>query len=241
MNIRFTGIFLILSCYILAETDHPRLALQFFKEGKFKEARNHSWTAISDSLPETVDKNVLSVYVLTENNISKLHEVLSKIYAKRDSLPENFYDQVYAILERSLVANDMQTGLYWGTRFKKEARAEKNYARGLYLYSCILAESGRLKEGLYVAKEAMGLHPEKKLEEKLRLFRISNIDKAQIPPKEAEDFLNLFPGSEFSDRVLHKLIRHYEDNGESKKLEYWKEEFKKNFTDSPLYKKIFES
>ncbi|MCE9499711.1 MAG: hypothetical protein K8R21_04320, partial [Leptospira sp.] len=210
------GICLLASVSLFAETDHSALALQFYKEGKFKEARIHSRAAMAIRETENINKNVLSVYVLTENDLTKLHDVLSRIYSIKESIPENFYDQVYALLERSLVSGDMETGLKWGTRFKKEAKAGKNYARGLYLYSCILNESGKIREALFVAKEAVSLLPDKKLDEKLRLFRISNLESEEIAEKESLEFLDKHPESEFTDRIIYKLIRFYESKKEDK-------------------------
>jgi len=203
------GLFLFLSFQLqIHSTENNYLseeiksAVKHFKSGKYEKARELCEKIIRTQ--KSIPKKILVVSVLTAKELGSAEKYIQTYYKSLGSFDEELSKSVLFFLERGLVAERADSGLKWGYIFKKEAISYPEYPKGLYYYSCILKDSGKIKESAFVSNLALSHSTSHSLDEKIRLLRLHILPKKQIQ-KEAGDFLEKYPNSEFRSKAAEFL------------------------------------
>ncbi len=146
-------IFLVGSYSISAKTPDFEKVHDEFKRGNYSQASSISIQYIKSLDFNDYDERFLVIYITGEKQISEIHWVLKKSLERKPNRSSIFYNAIYLLLERALVLKDFNKGIYWGAIYEKEGGSSKKYEEGMYLYACILLESGKKSQSIGIAKK----------------------------------------------------------------------------------------
>ncbi len=140
-------------CPILSKTPDFEKVHDEFKRGNYSQASSISIQYIKSQEFSNYDERFLIIYITGEKQINEIHWVLKKSLEKKPDRSSIFYNSIYLLLERALVLKDFNKGIYWGAIYEKEGGSSKKYEEGMYLYACILLESGKKAQSVAIAKK----------------------------------------------------------------------------------------
>ncbi|MBK8395094.1 MAG: hypothetical protein IPL26_07580 [Leptospiraceae bacterium] len=234
-------IILLTSNLFSSSQENPTLKkiLELYKRKDFKEISRLANDYIQKSEELSQDDKVLKFYFHTESDIRKLDSILDTIYKNTDEVNSKFHILTYMLMEKALLVDEYEIGVKWGDIFRKEAKAKKQrYVKGMYLYSCLLYKAERPLISLSVIDMALKEKPSQKMAEKLKLLRIAQLKNDFQIIVETKNFLKNNYDSNYSDVVFTYMIQSYRNVGKQKRVKELKDEFKKDFGDSPLLEKV---
>ncbi len=232
---------LFTSSLLSSSEENPTLKkiLDLYKKKDYKEISKVASEYIHKSEDLSQDDKVLKFYFHTENDIRKLDLVLDNIYKNTDEVNSKFHTLTYMLMEKAILVDEYDIGVKWGDIFRKEAKSKKQkYIKGLYLYSCLLYKAERPLISLSVIDTALKEKPSKKMIEKLKLLRIAQLKNDFQIIVETKNYLKNNYDSNYADVIFAYMIQSYRNVGKKKRVEELKEEFKKDFGDSPLMDKV---
>ncbi len=179
--------------------DDVRSAVSFFRQGNYEKARKISEKVIARE--DTIPKKILIVAILTAKGIRIADGYLMTYFKSEGKFDEELSKSVLFFLERAFVIEEYSLGLKWGYLFRKKAHPYPEYPKGLYYYSCILKDSGKSKDSLYVTSLALSRSTSVSLNEKIKLLRL-HLLKEKRPQKEIKEFLENYPESEYKEEIV---------------------------------------
>ena len=142
-------------------------------------------------------------------------------------------------MEKALLSEEYEIGAKWGDIYRQEAKSKKRkYIKGLYVYSCLLYKAGKSTLSLSVIDTALKEKPSKKMMDKLKLLRITQLKNDFQVIVESRNYLKNNYESTYADFIFAHMVQAYRNTGKKKKVEELKDEFRKEFGDSILTDKV---
>ncbi|XDD49411.1 hypothetical protein AB3N59_13500 [Leptospira sp. WS92.C1] len=142
----------------------------FYKKGNYDTLVKVSRSALRK---EEIDYRILLLYTASEKDPEEIDKTLKSIYDRKESHPGIFYNSVFLFLERCLVLENIESGLYWGKIFLERGSSSVRYAEGLYTYACILFEDGKFSEAKQILSKLKEWKSTEKLNKKIRILELS--------------------------------------------------------------------
>ena len=212
---------------------------EHYKRKNYKEISKIASEYIQ-KLPELdQDDKVIKFYFHSESDVQKLDTVLDTIYKNTEEVNFRFHNLTYILMEKALLSEEYEIGAKWGDIYRQEAKSKnRKYIKGLYVYSCLLYKAGKSTLSLSVIDTALKEKPSKKMMDKLKLLRITQLKNDFQVIVESRNYLKNNYESTYADFIFAHMVQAYRNTGKKKKVEELKDEFRKEFGDSILTDKV---
>ncbi|WCL49135.1 hypothetical protein [Leptospira sp. GIMC2001] len=148
-----------------------------FKKGNYSYVANRSRQEIIAQTCDAIDERFILIYISSASDLKEMDSTLETCYSDKKVKNAIFYNAIYLVLERLIVAGNDSNAEKWGFRFRKDGTTSSRYAEGLYLYAIYFYQNQRWRDSLFVLQLAEQANPQQSLVSRIQKLKTTLTSK----------------------------------------------------------------